>query len=55
MRATGEWQGIDLGLRGQGTIDFAHMFKRLEGGGDRGHYMMALGSLDDMPPGANTW
>jgi hypothetical protein len=24
------------------------MFTRLEGGGYRGHYMMAFGSLDDM-------
>jgi sugar phosphate isomerase/epimerase len=33
---------------GEGTIDFARMFARLEGGGYRGHYMMAFGSLDDM-------
>ena len=36
---------------GQGTIDFARMFKRLEGGGYRGHYMMAFGSLEDMLAG----
>jgi sugar phosphate isomerase/epimerase len=36
---------------GQGTIDFARMFKRLEGGGYRGHYMMAFGGLDDMLAG----
>ena len=33
---------------GQGTIDFARMFRRLEDGGYRGHYMMAFGSLEDM-------
>jgi sugar phosphate isomerase/epimerase len=33
---------------GEGTIDFARMFGRLEGGAYRGHYMMAFGSLDDM-------
>ena len=33
---------------GEGTIDFARMFGRIEGGGYRGHYMMAFGSLDDM-------
>jgi len=43
-------------LHGQGTIDFARMFTRLEGGGYRGHYMMAFGSLDDMlARPANTW
>jgi len=36
---------------GEGTIDFARMFKRLEGGGYRGHYMMAFGSPDDMLSG----
>ena len=36
---------------GQGTIDFARMFRRLEGGGYRGHYMMAFGSPDDMLDG----
>jgi sugar phosphate isomerase/epimerase len=35
-------------LPGRGTIDFQRMFRRLEGGGYRGHYMMAFGSLDDM-------
>lgn len=36
---------------GEGTIDFARMFQRLESGGYRGHYMMAFGSLDDMLQG----
>ena len=36
---------------GEGTIDFRRMFQRLEGGGYRGHYMMAFGSLDDMLAG----
>ena len=36
---------------GEGTIDFARMFARIEGGGYRGHYMMAFGSLDDMLEG----
>ena len=36
---------------GEGTIDFARLFKRLEGGGYRGHYMMAFGSLEDMLAG----
>ena len=36
---------------GQGTIDFARMFRRLEGGGYRGHYMMAFGSPDDLLAG----
>jgi sugar phosphate isomerase/epimerase len=33
---------------GEGTIDFARMFRRIEGGSYRGHYMMAFGTLDDM-------
>jgi sugar phosphate isomerase/epimerase len=33
---------------GEGTIDFTRLFRRLEGGGYRGHYVMAFGSLDDM-------
>ncbi len=36
---------------GEGTIDFGRMFRRLEGEGYRGHYMMAFGSLEDMPKG----
>ena len=33
---------------GAGDIDFAEMFRRVEGGGFRGHYMTVFGSLDDM-------
>ena len=33
---------------GEGTIDFPRMFRRIEGAGYRGHYMMAFGTLDDM-------
>jgi sugar phosphate isomerase/epimerase len=33
-------------LPGQGNIPFASMFKRLESSGFDGHYMMALGNLD---------
>ena len=36
---------------GEGTIDFARLFARIEGGGYRGHYTMAFGSLDDMLEG----
>jgi len=36
---------------GEGTIDFARLFKRLEGGDYRSHYMLAFGSLDDMLAG----
>ena len=36
---------------GEGTIDFTRMFARIEGGGYRGHYMMAFSSLDDMLAG----
>jgi len=36
---------------GEGTIDFAAMFRRLEGAGYRGHYMLAFGSWDDMHRG----
>ena len=36
---------------GAGTIDFAAMFRRIEGAGFRGHYMNAFGSLDDMLAG----
>jgi sugar phosphate isomerase/epimerase len=42
---TGEYE---IHLRpGEGTIDFAKMFDRLESSGYRGHYTMAFGSLDD--------
>ncbi len=33
---------------GAGDLDFADMFRRVEGSGFRGHYMNAFGSLDDM-------
>jgi sugar phosphate isomerase/epimerase len=36
---------------GAGDLDFADMFRRLEGKGFRGHYMNAFGSLDDMLAG----
>ena len=36
---------------GEGTIDFPRMFTRIEGGGYRGHYMMAFGALDVMLEG----
>jgi len=39
---------------GEGSIDFTRMFARIEGGGYRGHYMMAFGSLDDMLKGRET-
>jgi sugar phosphate isomerase/epimerase len=32
---------------GEGTIDFASLFRRLESGGYRGHYAMAFGNLAD--------
>jgi sugar phosphate isomerase/epimerase len=38
---------------GQGDIDFADMFRRVEARGFRGHYMTAFGSLDDMLAGRN--
>lgn len=33
---------------GAGDLDFADMFRRIEGAGFAGHYMNAFGSLDDM-------
>jgi sugar phosphate isomerase/epimerase len=33
---------------GAGDLDFADMFRRIEGAGFRGHYTNAFGSLDDM-------
>lgn len=36
---------------GAGDLDFADMFRRIEGAGFRGHYMNAFGSLDDMLKG----
>ena len=44
--------GHELHLRpGEGDLDFADMFRRIEGAGFRGHYMTAFGSLDDMLAG----
>lgn len=36
---------------GAGDLDFADMFRRVEGNGFRGHYMNAFGSPDDMLAG----
>jgi sugar phosphate isomerase/epimerase len=36
---------------GAGNLDFADMFRRVEGAGFSGHYMNAFGSLDDMLQG----
>jgi sugar phosphate isomerase/epimerase len=33
---------------GEGDLDFGELFRRLEGGGFKGHYTNAFGSLDDM-------
>jgi sugar phosphate isomerase/epimerase len=41
-------------LPGQGTIDFARVFARIEASGYQGHYMMAFGSLNDMLKGRDT-
>src|SRR3954452_21692564 len=44
--------GYEIHLRpGDGDLDFADMFRRIEGAGFRGHYMNAFGSLDDMLAG----
>jgi sugar phosphate isomerase/epimerase len=44
--------GCEVHLKpGAGDIDFADMFRRVEGKGFRGHYMNAFGSLDDMLEG----
>jgi sugar phosphate isomerase/epimerase len=44
--------GYEVHLRpGEGDLDFADMFSRIEGKGFRGHYMNAFGSLDDMLAG----
>ena len=44
--------GYEVHLRpGQGDLDFADLFRRVEGTGFRGHYMNAFGSLDDMLAG----
>jgi sugar phosphate isomerase/epimerase len=44
--------GFEVHLKpGAGDLDFADMFRRVEGKGFRGHYMNAFGSLDDMLAG----
>jgi sugar phosphate isomerase/epimerase len=44
--------GHEVHLRpGGGDLDFADLFRRIEGAGFRGHYMNAYGSLDDMLAG----
>jgi sugar phosphate isomerase/epimerase len=41
--------GHELHLRpGAGDLDFADMFRRIEGKGFKGHYTNAFGTLDDM-------
>jgi sugar phosphate isomerase/epimerase len=41
--------GKEVHLRpGEGDLDFAHLFRRLEEAGFAGHYMNAFGSMDDM-------
>jgi sugar phosphate isomerase/epimerase len=41
--------GHEIHLKpGAGDLDFADMFRRVEGKGFTGHYMNAFGSLDDM-------
>ncbi|MGH7095708.1 MAG: sugar phosphate isomerase/epimerase family protein [Stellaceae bacterium] len=39
---------------GKGDLDFADLFRRVEGAGFTGHYMTAFGSLDDMLAGRET-
>jgi sugar phosphate isomerase/epimerase len=44
--------GYEVHLKpGAGDVDFADMFRRVEGSGFRGHYMNAFGSLEDMLEG----
>jgi sugar phosphate isomerase/epimerase len=44
--------GHEMHLKpGAGDLDFADMFRRVEGAGFRGHYMNAFGSLDAMLKG----
>lgn len=44
--------GFEVHLKpGDGDLDFADMFRRVEGAGFSGHYMNAFGSLDDMLTG----
>lgn len=44
--------GYELHLRpGAGNLDFVNMFRLVEGGGFKGHYTNAFGSLEDMLAG----
>src|SRR5258708_7326900 len=44
--------GYEVHLKpGAGDLDFADMFRHVEGAGFRGHYTNAFGSLDDMLAG----
>ncbi|MBV9824686.1 MAG: sugar phosphate isomerase/epimerase [Alphaproteobacteria bacterium] len=44
--------GYEVHLKpGDGDLDFADMFRRIEAAGFRGHYTNAFGSLDDMLAG----
>src|SRR4029450_9688054 len=44
--------GYEVHLKpGAGDLDFADMFRRIEGKGFRGHYTNAFASLDDMLTG----
>jgi hydroxypyruvate isomerase len=44
--------GKEVHLRpGEGDLDFAHLFRRLDALGFRGHYMTSFGTLDDMIAG----
>ena len=46
------WGDVEAHLKpGEGNIDFASMFKRIEGMGFKGHYTNAFGSLEDMLEG----
>jgi sugar phosphate isomerase/epimerase len=47
--------GYEIHLKpGAGDLDFADMFRRVEGKGFKGHYTNAFGSLDDMLNARNT-
>jgi sugar phosphate isomerase/epimerase len=56
VRLADSWRnGNEVHLKpGAGDLDFADMFRRIEGAGFRGHYMNAFGSLDDMLEGRDT-
>ena len=53
VRVADCWRnGKEIHLKpGEGDLDFADMFRRLENGGFKGHYMTAFGSLQDMIKG----